>query len=86
MARPPQDVFQIGWICALPIEAAAAAEMLDEEFGILEEQDAADSNTYTLGRIGHHYIVIACLPGGQYGTTLATTVAINMLRTFSRSL
>lgn len=86
MACPPRDVFQIGWICALPIEAAAAAEILDEDFGILEEQDAADSNTYTLGRIGKHYVVIACLPGGQYGTTSATTVANNMLRTFSKSL
>jgi hypothetical protein len=64
MARPPKDAFQIGWICALPIEAAAAAEMLDEKFGILEEQDAADSNTYTLGRIGKHHVVIACLLGG----------------------
>ncbi|KAJ5183229.1 hypothetical protein N7492_000845 [Penicillium capsulatum] len=86
MAYPPRDAFQIGWICALPIEAAAAAEMLDEHFGILEEQDAADSNTYTLGRIGKHHVVIACLPGGQYGTTSATTVANNMVRTFSNSL
>lgn len=86
MAYPPRDAFQIGWICALPIEAAAATEMLDEHFGILEEQDAADSNTYTLGRIGKYYVVIACLPGGQYGTTSATTVANNMLRTFSKSL
>lgn len=86
MARPAKDAFHIGWICALPIEAAAATEMLDEKFGILEEQDAADSNTYTLGRIGKHHVVIACLPGGQYGTTSATTVANNMLRTFSKSL
>ncbi|KAI1829102.1 hypothetical protein N7451_012673 [Penicillium sp. IBT 35674x] len=82
MAYPPRDAFQIGWICALPIEAAAAAEMLDDEFGILEEQDAADSNTYTLGRLGRHCVVIAC----QYGITSATTVANNMLRTFSKSL
>jgi nucleoside phosphorylase len=86
MACPLRDAFQIGWICALPIEAAAAAEMLDENFGILEEQDAADSNTYTLGRIGKHHVVIACLPGGQYGTTSATTVVNNMIRTFSKSL
>ncbi|KAJ6023895.1 hypothetical protein N7540_004692 [Penicillium herquei] len=86
MACPPREAFQIGWICALPIEAAAAAEMLDEDFGILDEQDAADPNTYTLGRIGKHYVVIACLPAGQYGTTAATTVANNMLRSFSRSL
>jgi hypothetical protein len=86
MAYPPRQVFQIGWISALLIEAAAAAEMLDEEFGLLERQDAADSNTYTLGRIVKHYVVIACLPGGQYGTTSATTVANNTLHTFSKSL
>ncbi|CAG8909907.1 unnamed protein product [Penicillium egyptiacum] len=86
MPRPPLDTFQIGWICALPIEAAAAAEMLDENFGILEEQDAADTNSYMLGRISKHHVVIACLPGGQYGTTSASTVANNMIRTFSKSL
>lgn len=86
MPSPPRETFQIGWICALPIEAAAAKEMLDESFGILEFQDTADTNTYALGRIGKHHVVIACLPGGQYGTTSATTVANNMLRTFSGSL
>jgi nucleoside phosphorylase len=86
MAQPPLERFQIGWICALAIEAAAAREMLDESFGILDAQYPNDSNTYTLGRIGSHYVVIACLPGGQYGTTSATTVANNMVRTFSKSL
>ncbi|KAJ5366656.1 hypothetical protein N7541_000597 [Penicillium brevicompactum] len=86
MACPPRDAFQIGWICALPIEAAAAKEMLDENFGTLDAQDPADTNAYTLGRIGKHYVVIACLPGGQYGTTSATTVANHMVRTFSKSL
>ncbi|PGG94921.1 hypothetical protein AJ79_10360, partial [Helicocarpus griseus UAMH5409] len=85
MSTPALEEYQIGWICALPIEAAAAQEMLDEEFGALEEQDNADTNIYTLGRIGKHYIVIACL-GGQYGTTSATIVAHNMMRTFSKSL
>ncbi|PGG95862.1 hypothetical protein GX51_08091 [Blastomyces parvus] len=85
MIPPKHEEYQIGWICALPIEAAAAQEMLDEKFGTLGEQDSADPNVYTLGRIGRHYIVIACL-GGQYGTTSATTVAINMKRTFSKSL
>ncbi|KAF7585248.1 hypothetical protein BBP40_011595, partial [Aspergillus hancockii] len=86
MFCPPREEFQIGWICALPIEAAAAKEMLDESFGFLEEQDAADPNIYTLGRIGKHYIVIACLPAGQYGNTAATITANNMIRTFSKSL
>ena len=74
MPCPPRDAFQIGWICALPIEAAAATEMLDEEFGFLEEQDAADTNSYNLGRIGKHYIAIACLPAGSYGITSAAIV------------
>jgi nucleoside phosphorylase len=86
MACPPRETFQIGWICALPIEAAAAMEMLDEDFGPLDSQDMSDSNTYTLGRIGKHYVVIACLPAGQYGNNAATTVANNMVRTFSTSL
>jgi nucleoside phosphorylase len=85
MPSPALEEYQIGWICALPIEAAAAQEMFDESFGTLEEQENADTNIYTLGRIGKHYVVIACL-GGQYGTTSATTVANNMMRTFSKSL
>ncbi|KAL6696961.1 hypothetical protein J3F84DRAFT_407691 [Trichoderma pleuroticola] len=84
MPPPACKEFQIGWICALPIEVAAAKEMLDENFGILDDQDSNDTNSYTLGRIGKHYVAIAGL--GQYGTTSATTVAINMTRTFSQSL
>jgi nucleoside phosphorylase len=84
MPSPARDEFRIGWICALPIEIAAAKEMLDVNFGILEEQDNTDTNSYILGQIGKHYIVIAGL--GQPGTTSATTVAINMMRTFSESL
>jgi hypothetical protein len=85
MAIPTPEEYQIGWICALPVEAAAAQEMLDENFGPPEEQDNSDTNIYTLGRIGKHLVAIACL-GGQYGTTSATTVANNMMRTFSESL
>ncbi|PLN80578.1 WD40-repeat-containing domain protein [Aspergillus taichungensis] len=84
-ARPPLEEYQIGWICALPHEAAAAQEMLDEEFGSLDQQDNTDPNIYTLGRVGKHHVVIACL-SGQYGTTSATTVANHMIRTFSQSL
>ncbi|KAJ5948231.1 hypothetical protein N7466_001246 [Penicillium verhagenii] len=45
---PSLEEFQVGWICALPIEAAAAEEMLDEEFDAIQEQDKADTNIYTL--------------------------------------
>ncbi|KAF4552451.1 Phosphorylase-like protein 3 [Elsinoe fawcettii] len=85
--RTPQRAdYQIGWICALPIELAAAQAMLDEEHEALDDQDASDENTYVLGHIGKHNVVIACLPSGQYGTTSAATVAKDMLRTFSDSL
>ncbi|KAL4813887.1 hypothetical protein BDW67DRAFT_192637 [Aspergillus spinulosporus] len=85
MAPPALEEYQIGWICALSIEAAAAQEMLDENFGAPEEQDSADTNMYTLGRVGKHFIAIAC-PTGQHGTTSAAIVATNMVRTFSKSL
>jgi hypothetical protein len=75
MPCPPRETFQIGWICALPIEATAAIEMLDENLGILDLQDITDSHTYTLGRVDKSHVVVACLPGGQYGTTSATIIA-----------
>lgn len=37
-----------------------------------------DLTTYTLGRIGAHNVVIACLPAGRPGTSAATTVARGM--------
>ncbi|GAM34970.1 hypothetical protein TCE0_015f02904 [Talaromyces pinophilus] len=41
-----------------------------------------DTNTYTLGEIGMHNIVIASLPSERYGTNNASLVANNMLRSF----
>ena len=84
-ALPALEEFQVGWICVLHVEAAAAKEMLDEDFGILQEQNIAGPNLYTLERIGMHYVVIACLPAGQYGTTSATNVANNIVRSFFKS-
>jgi ankyrin repeat domain-containing protein 50 len=73
--------YTVGWICALPIELAAAAEVLDEEHQNLP-QDATDTNVYTLGCIGEHKVVIACLPAGQMGTNSAATVASQMKSKF----
>jgi nucleoside phosphorylase len=42
----------------------------------------SDSNKYTLGSIGLHNVVIACLPSGHYGTVNAAVVATNMTRSF----
>ena len=61
---------------------AAARAMLDELHGRPREQHKSDQNTYFLGRIGQHNIVVACLPAGVYGTTSAATVAAQMLSSF----
>ncbi|GKT67551.1 phosphorylase superfamily protein [Colletotrichum tofieldiae] len=77
---PARD-FTVGWVCALPIELAAAAEMMDEEFADLPSQPA-DTNIYSFGRIGVHNVVAACLPAGQMGTNQAATVASQMRTSF----
>jgi nucleoside phosphorylase len=74
--------YAIGWICALPIEAAAAYGMLDERHDPLPSR-LHDGNNYMFGRVGEHNVVIACLPSGVMGTISATRVAIQMLSTFS---
>lgn len=74
--------YRIGWICALPLERAASRAMLDEIHNTSVERHPSDNNTYTLGRIGPHNIVIANLPAGVYGETPAATVAAQMLSTF----
>src|SRR5277367_2801079 len=79
--RLRDEDYTVGWVCALPIELAAAAEMLDEEHQGLP-QHANDTNLYTLGRIGEHNVVIACLPAGQMGTNSAAAVAAQMKSKF----
>lgn len=73
--------YTVGWICALPKEMAAGEAMLDEIHETLPT-GSNDINTYTLGRIGSHNIVMASLPAGQYGTNNAAIVGTNMTRTF----
>lgn len=73
--------YTVAWICALPLEMAAAAAMLDERHHDLPTKPH-DANTYILGRIFSHNVAIACLPSGVYGTTSATSVATQMQSTF----
>ena len=54
------DAYTIGWVCALHKEQTAAIAMLDE-IHQTPPKTRTDSNTYTLGSIGNHNIVIACL-------------------------
>ena len=82
MPPRPIEEYQVGWVCALPKEMAAARAMLDEEHGPMPSQDAQDRNNYVLGQVHNHNVVIACLPAGVDGTNAAAIVAANMLRTF----
>ncbi|KAL4876592.1 purine and uridine phosphorylase [Aspergillus karnatakaensis] len=76
------EEYTVGWICALPVERAAARAMLDDIHDTHIERNPSDNNVYTLGRIGPHNIVIASLPSGVYGESPAATVAAQMLSTF----
>ncbi|UPL00291.1 hypothetical protein LCI18_011225 [Fusarium solani-melongenae] len=69
----PED-YTVGWVCALPIELAAAQE---------DSNASNDTNLYTLGRIGKHNVVIACLPAGQVGTNPAAVIAARMKSRFT---
>ncbi|RFU72758.1 ankyrin repeat-containing [Trichoderma arundinaceum] len=73
--------YTVAWICALPLELAAAEAMLDEIHPSLPAKPS-DDNAYILGKIFAHNVVIACLPSGVYGTTSATAVATQMRSTF----
>src|SRR5271170_2423764 len=79
--RLRHEHYTVGWVCALPVELAAAQEMLDEKHHSLPV-DSSDPNSYTLGRIGDHNVVILCLPAGKTGTTSATAAAIRLKSTF----
>jgi len=79
----PRNEYTVGWVCALPIEFAAAQEMLDEEHAdLLHEPDDNDENTYALGSIGGHNVAIGCLPAGRIGNNPAAAVAMQMRATF----
>ncbi|KAL6901385.1 hypothetical protein GGI43DRAFT_404805 [Trichoderma evansii] len=73
--------YTIGWVCALSTELTAATAMLDSKHDLLNTPPR-DKNNYTLGSIGKHNIVIACLPKGKQGTTSAAVVATQMLESF----
>jgi len=81
MVRLSREAYTVGWVCALPIELAAAQALLNEEHDDLE-QGGNDSNIYTLGAIGKHNVVLACLPAGQTGIGAAAAVATQLKATF----
>jgi nucleoside phosphorylase len=77
-----REDYTVGWVCALPVELAAALEMLDEEHVALN-QDPLDENIYSLGSVAGHNVVIVCLPAGRIGNNPAAAVATQIKATFN---
>ncbi|KAH7028152.1 ankyrin repeat protein [Microdochium trichocladiopsis] len=72
--------YTVGWVCAVHPELVAAKVFLDEKHEALGEGSKHDSNSYTLGRIGRHNVVVLGL--GGMGSVPAATAVRNMARTF----
>ncbi|PLB40262.1 uncharacterized protein BDW47DRAFT_116046 [Aspergillus candidus] len=73
--------YTVGWICALPVELAAAKVMLDQIHPPLPNAPT-DRNTYVLGTISGHNVVVAGLSAGVIGPVSAAVVAEQMVSTF----
>lgn len=73
--------YTIGWVCALDTEQAAAMVMLDEKHQDLSNR-SNDDNAYTLGAIGKHNVVIACLPEGKVGNSQSASCIKAMVLAF----
>lgn len=72
--------YTIAVLCAMNIERNAVRYMLEREHRPLPI-NPGDSNSYTLGEVHGHNVVLACLPS-QQGKGAAATVATNMSRSF----
>ncbi|KAI1178591.1 ankyrin repeat protein [Nemania sp. FL0916] len=78
-----RDDYTVGWICALSLEVAAAKAMLDDVHADLPaDPSVKDSNSYVLGSLHGHNVVIACPSIGVYGTTPVAAVATQMRKSF----
>ncbi|KAL4966408.1 5'-methylthioadenosine/S-adenosylhomocysteine nucleosidase [Aspergillus stella-maris] len=79
--RLPLAAYTVAWICALSVELKAALAMLDKE-----HQDPPakpqETNSYCLGSIGRHNVVIVCPPSGRYGTNAAADCVGRMMEKF----
>ncbi|THX92239.1 hypothetical protein D6D08_02641 [Aureobasidium pullulans] len=72
--------YTVGWICALTLELTAARQFLDVEHQPTSHLAANDTNSYTLGEMAGHNIVIAVLP--EIGTNAASSATANLLNSF----
>ncbi|KAJ5174594.1 uncharacterized protein N7482_000471 [Penicillium canariense] len=74
--------YTVGWICAIATEYIAAQAFLDERHLGPTHLPPDNQNAYTLGRIGKHNVVISVMPMGEYGSSSAARVVVDMLHSF----
>lgn len=60
----------------MPLEQAAVTATLDEEHSQLQKKEG-DENDYTLGRLGEHNVVVACLPADVAGKASVAAAAVS---------
>ncbi|KAH7038362.1 ankyrin repeat-containing domain protein [Microdochium trichocladiopsis] len=73
--------YEIGWICAIHPEFAAAQALLEIHDTLPSSPN--DNNHYVLGRSGHFNVVLACLPAGGMGMNQAAAVSSKMQMTYA---
>jgi len=75
--------YTVGWVCALQEGLGVSTTMLDETHSALPKH-ISDTNIYALGRVGNHYVAMACLPDAQKRIGSAAIVAMQMIRSFPK--
>lgn len=84
--QPPSALdVHVAIICALKVEADAVLDVFDKFWDDCDEGDGivkghSDSNSYTVGRIGQHNVVVAHMP--QYSKGTSSSVATSLRITF----
>jgi nucleoside phosphorylase len=74
--------YTVGWICATAYDLAAALLFLDTKPEEQPYQFLGDGNTYIVGEMGKHNVVITAFPLGEYIPSTATNVASRMQASF----
>ena len=77
--RLTHDDYTVACICPMGVELAPVEAMLDEMHQSLPASQ--DKNSYTLGRIGVHNVVIAVMP--EIGNSSAARVATQLVNDFT---
>lgn len=79
----PQDrnEFGVAIICALQVEATAVKALFEEEWDAARYgKSVTDTNTYSVGSISGHRVVVVHMPG--MGKVAAATAAANLIASF----